>query len=257
MAFRPVALVGAAALALALVLYVGTAPGEGVPAAPASPSAAAAPAPSADTVDPGVHAELMRLKAAAEAAPGDVEAQLAFSAMALGAHRGAEAAAALERAVAADPGRRQPWLDLALAYGAAEDWDAVADASRRMLQRFPADDEAHYNLGAAHANASRFAEARAAWQPIADGDGELALQAQGSIARLAAMEAAPAPVATAAPPLSDPSAPLPAGHPPIPATSPASARPSAGGVEARVVDGGTVDPEATRRLVTSLAGDDG
>ena len=79
--------------------------------------------------------------------------------MALGAHRGAEAAAALERAVAADPGRRQPWLDLALAYGAAEDWDAVADASRRMLQRFPADDEAHYNLGAAHANASRFAEA--------------------------------------------------------------------------------------------------
>ena len=278
---------GAAGLALAL--FVVASPGAPPQASAAPPEATPeatpeAAAPSAQNVDPGVHGELMRLRAAAEAAPDDVAAQLAFAEMALGAHRGADAAEALERVVAREPERRQAWLDLANAYGAASDWDAVADASRRLLARHPGDAEASYNLGAAHANAGRSDDARAVWARLAGSDGAMAAQAQSSLARLDAMGAAPAAAqAAAAPPLSDPSAALPADHPPIPpghppipaATREASAWTAACaggscaeggscggtcaegdgcgcGVETRVVEAGRADPATVRALASTL-----
>ncbi|WP_412061611.1 hypothetical protein [Rubrivirga sp. IMCC45206] len=249
------AVVGLALAVVLLIAYVALAPGASPP--PPEPTATvSAAAPSASNVDPGIHARLMQLRADADAAPDDLDAQLEYARMAAGAHRGAEAAEALERAVALAPEQRQPWLDLANAYGAAEDWDAVAGASRRMLARFPDDGEAQYNLGAAHANAGRRAEAEAAWASVAAGDGPLAAQAQGSLVRLAALANAPptppaAPAGSAtAPPLSA-GATLPAGHPPLPPDHPTV---GADGIQTRVVGGGAADPTRVRSLVTELAG---
>ena len=263
MSRRP-ALLGLALAALALVVYLVASPGA-PPPVEAAPSAEPV-APSAENVDPGVHAEMMRLKGAAEAAPDDLAAQLAFARMALGAHRGAEAAEALERAVALDPEARQPWLDLALAYGAAEDWDATAEASRRMLARFPDDAEAQYNLGAAFANAGKLTDARAAWESVPQASA-MGSQAATSLAQLAAMESAPA----TAPPLPDGQTALPPGHPPIAAASSASGCTSGtcaeggdcsgscaggcgcGGLETRVVDGGVTDARPLHAFVSALA----
>lgn len=247
-------LLGAALVALALVAYVVWSPA--APVASPDPAPAEDETPSAANVDPGVHAEMMRLKEAAEAAPDDLDAQLAFARMALGAHRGADAAEALERAVTLAPEDRQPWVDLALAYAAAEAWDASAEASRRMLARFPGDAEAQYNLGAAHANAGRLEEARAAWEAVPQ-DSETAALASSSLQQLAAMEANPTPAASGAtaPPLTADQTALPAGHPPLPAGHPPVGT-SKDGVETRVVDGGAADARPVRALVTELAGRD-
>lgn len=270
---RPLVL-GLALVALALVVYLLASPATPEQAAVAEP---VEEAPSADNVDPAFHGEMMRLKAAAEEAPEDLEAQLAFARMALGAHRGAEAAEALERAVALGPEERQPWIDLALAYAAAEEWDASAEASRRMLARFPGDAEAQYNLGAAHANAGRLQEARAAWEAVPE-DTPTAALASSSLTQLAAMEGAPAAPATpTAPPLDPGQTTLPEGHPPLPAGHPPIASTASGctsgtcadggacsgdcaggcncgGVETRVMEGGRTDARAVRSLVTTLAG---
>lgn len=242
---------GLAGLVLAgLTLLAGCRASE--PAPKASGTAEAAE-PSAANVDPGVHAEMMRLKAEADATPDDLDAQLAFAQMALGAHRGPDAAEALERAVALAPEARQPWLDLAQAYAIAEDWDASAEASERMLARFPDDPSARYNIGAAHANAGRLAQARTAWTAVAvqTDDAPLAAQATASLAQLDAMATAPeaSPPAGRAPPLAEGETALPAGHPPIGSASGARGA----GVETRVVDGGRADPGAVRALVTDLA----
>ena len=215
----------------------------------AAGGAAAAPAevePGADNVDPSVHAQFERLRQAAEAAPDDVAAQLAFADFAAGAHRRAETVGALERAVEAAPERRQPWLDLAHAHGAAGAWDAVVDVSERMLARFPGDADARYNLGAAHANAGRTAAAREVWTALASEPGALAAQAQTSLDQLATMPVT-APAAGAAPPLAEGQTALPPGHPPLGAAP--SREPS------YVVPGGTVtagEAERTRALLTEM-----
>lgn len=275
---RPILFAAVAALGLAAVLYAFRS-ADVTPAAPA-PEGAAEEAPSASNVAPGIHVDMMRLKTAAAESPNDLDAQLAFARMALGAHRGADAAEALERAVSLDPDARQPWVDLALAYAAAEEWDASAEASRRMLARFPDDPEGRYNLGAAHANAGRLAEARAAWEAVPEGS-ETSSLARSSLVRLASLEASPAPAAATGAPSSPqtPAAlppghpPIPRGHPPIGAASPAGACTSGtcadggacegdceggcacGGIETRVVQGGAADSRPLRTLVTALAGE--
>ena len=249
------AALGGGLFAAALAAYA-LAPSSTAPPEPSAPEPAEAPAPAADNVSPGVHGELMRLKADADAAPDDLDARLRYAEMALAAHRGADAAAAYETVVAKDPERRQAWLDLASAYGAAGDWDAVVDASERMLARFPADAAARYNAGAAHANAGRPDAARPHWQAVAEGDdADLAVQARSSLSQLDAMAAAgttpaTAPSASGAPSLSPGQTALPAGHPPLPSASGATR--TADGVEARVVDGGAA-PARTRALITTLA----
>ena len=263
-------LVGLVLLALVASAYLVATPDTQPDEVDTAP-AAETETPSAANVDPGVHAEMMRLKTTADASPEDLGAQLAFARMALGAHRGAEAADALERALALDPEARQSWLDLTLAYGAAEDWDAAVDASRRMLARFPNDAEAQYNLGAALANAGQLTDARAAWEGFSD-DSEMAVRAEASLLQLTAMESAPpsSTVSASAPPLADGQTALPPGHPPIASTQPSGCTSgtcgdeggcsgscaggcNCGGVETRVVDGGPMDARPLHAFVSSLS----
>jgi tetratricopeptide (TPR) repeat protein len=218
-------------------------------AAPAAQADAGEVVPTGDNVDPAIHGQLMTLQKAAEDAPDDPDAHLALARFLHDAHRTTEAAEAYEAALALDPTRRQAWLDLANAHGADARWDDVVRVSEGMLEHFPGDPSADYNAAAAHANAGRTAQARTLWARVAQGtDAALATQAAESMARLDELAAAPPPAAPPLPEGAD-AGPLPAGHPPLPA---AGAPRTAGGVETRVVTGGSApaDPARVRALIS-------
>ena len=78
----------------------------------------------------------------------------------------AEAAGFYERYLQLLPESQAVWLRLANTYGAASDWNRAADASFRMLERFPNDAAAMYSLGAALANQGRYDDARGWWEKV-------------------------------------------------------------------------------------------
>src|SRR5690606_30006753 len=83
--------------------------------------------------------------------------------------------------------------DLANVYAGLARWEDARDVSERMLERFPDDPSAMYNLGAIAANQGDLDEARRWWTPVRDGaDGALAAQAEASLAQLDGIAAAPA-----------------------------------------------------------------
>lgn len=77
-----------------------------------------------------------------------------------------EAAHYYERYLQLLPDSDAVWLRLANSYGAALDWNRAADASRRMLERFPGDASAMYSLGAALANQGQYDDARGWWEKV-------------------------------------------------------------------------------------------
>ncbi len=77
-----------------------------------------------------------------------------------------EAANYYERYLQLLPESQPVWLRLANTYGAASDWRRAADASYRMLERFPQDASAMYSLGAALANQGQFDDARGWWEKV-------------------------------------------------------------------------------------------
>jgi cytochrome c-type biogenesis protein CcmH/NrfG len=78
----------------------------------------------------------------------------------------AEAAGYYERYLQLLPESKAVWLRLANTYGAASDWNRSADASFRMMERFPNDAAAMYSLGAALANQGRYDDARGWWEKV-------------------------------------------------------------------------------------------
>ena len=77
-----------------------------------------------------------------------------------------EAAHYYERYLQLLPESQPVWLRLANTYGAASDWRRAADASLRMLERFPEDASAMYSLGAALANQGQYEDARGWWEKV-------------------------------------------------------------------------------------------
>lgn len=77
-----------------------------------------------------------------------------------------EAANYYERYLQLLPESQPVWLRLANTYGAASDWRRAADASSRMLERFPEDASAMYSLGAALANQGQYDDARGWWEKV-------------------------------------------------------------------------------------------
>lgn len=154
----------------------------------------APPAPSAENVDPNFHARLMTLRDRLATAPDDTTTLLEAARLEQDAHQLDAAAEHYERLLAIAPRTHQVWLDLANVYAGLGRWDDARRASERMLERYPGDPSALYNLGAIAANQGDRAEAERHWTAVRDGDdGELAAQAEASLSQLGAFSAQPSP----------------------------------------------------------------
>lgn len=198
------------------------------PAAPpdrAEPVSEAMPEPSAQNVDPVVHARLMTLRRDVEAAPRDTALLFELARMEYDAHQLEPAVATFERLLAVAPDHRQAYLDLAQALVTLGRPEDASGAMERLLDRYPGDLAALYNLGAIAANQGDNDGARRHWtQVAAANDAEMARRASESLAELERM-AAPGPV-TPATSVPGSGGGLPPGHPPIP-----------GGFETSVITG--------------------
>lgn len=136
--------------------------------------------PSAENIAPSFHVETEALRQQLEANPQDTTALLRMARLKQDGHREEEAVQYYRRYLALQPERRAAWLDLIQVYGALQRWDDAREAVAQMLDRFPDDPAALYNLGAIHANTGRFEEARATWQRVARQGADPAMQAMAS-----------------------------------------------------------------------------
>ncbi|MGI9629014.1 MAG: tetratricopeptide repeat protein [Longimicrobiales bacterium] len=101
-----------------------------------------------------------------EKRPHDGGALLRMGQLMEDAGRPRQAAHYYERYLQIIPQSQAVWLLLGNSYSAASDWRRAADASERMLARFPDDAAAMYSLGAALANQGRFEDARGWWERV-------------------------------------------------------------------------------------------
>ena len=165
------------------------------PAAPASPfwtthEPSAAFTPDGRNVAPSLHVEMEALRERVATAPEDTTALLRLARLKHDGHQTDEAIDYYRRYLALRPEARQAWLDLAQCYGEQARWADALEATRQMLDRFPDDPAALYNLGAIHANTGRPDEARAAWQRVTrqDRDPAMKTKAEAALQRLASMQ---------------------------------------------------------------------
>ena len=110
--------------------------------------------------------QLSNLWGTLEKHPHDTGALLRMGRLMQDVGEPAEAAGFYERYLQLLPESQAVWLRLANTYGAASDWNRAADASFRMLERFPNDAAAMYSLGAALANQGRYEDARGWWEKV-------------------------------------------------------------------------------------------
>ncbi|NNM33480.1 MAG: tetratricopeptide repeat protein [Gemmatimonadetes bacterium] len=110
--------------------------------------------------------QLSNLWSTLEQHPHDTGALLRMGRLMQDVGEPAEAAGFYERYLQLLPESQPVWLRLANTYGAASDWNRAADASFRMLERFPNDAAAMYSLGAALANQGRYDDARGWWEKV-------------------------------------------------------------------------------------------
>lgn len=143
--------------------------------------------PGKDNVSHTYRAEVARLEQRLEAAPDDTTARVELARLKQGAHRLDEAVGHYARYLALHPANRQAWLDLAAGYGGLERWAEAEQAMHALLERWPADPAALYNLGAICANQGKTDEARAWWEKARDQQADTALadQAASALIRLA------------------------------------------------------------------------
>ncbi|MEP0548955.1 MAG: tetratricopeptide repeat protein [Rhodothermales bacterium] len=150
-----------------------------------------APPPSADNVDPSFHARLMALREQLTTTPDDTTALLQAARLEQDAHQLPAAAEHYERYLALRPQAHQVWLDLANVLAGDGRWDEAQRASESMLEHYPDDPSAMYNLGAIHANQGRPDEARRWWTSVQGGaDASLAERATSSLGQLAGVATA-------------------------------------------------------------------
>ncbi len=139
-------------------------------------------------VAPSFHQETEALRARLADAPADTAALRRLATLLQDAHQPAEAAQYWRRLLAISPDDRQAWLDLAHSAAATGDWRGAEDATRSLLERYPGDFYAMYNLGAIRANAGDTSAAREWWDRVAEQkeDPALADRAEESLVRLGA-----------------------------------------------------------------------
>ncbi len=151
--------------------------------------------PTAENVDPTFHARLMALTQEVEAAPRDTSKLIELARMHQDGHQLAEAAEVYRRVLDIVPGHRQSHLDLALCYSELGQWQDALATMEGMLEQFPDDPSALYNLGAIYANQGQYDEAEGIWRRVQaqTDDVHLASQAAASLSQLEAVRSAPPP----------------------------------------------------------------
>lgn len=112
--------------------------------------------------------EVAGLRQRVHAAPRDTVALRRLGQLWQDAHRPGAAAGYYRLYLAIAPGSRDVWLDLTHCYATLEQWGDAAAAARALLEQYPDDPAAMYNLGALHANRGEAAEARRWWQRVHD-----------------------------------------------------------------------------------------
>ena len=142
--------------------------------------------PDASNVSPSTHTQLESLRKRVVEAPEDTTHIFRLGRMLQDAHKPEEAARNYRHYLALHPENYQAWLDMTQSFGQAEMWDEALESVQDMLERYPDDPSAQYNLGAIYANLARTDEARAIWERLieADPDPEITLLSQHSLSRL-------------------------------------------------------------------------
>jgi len=144
--------------------------------------------PGGDNVAPSYHVRLKSLEQRIATLPNDTAALLELAGMLQDGHRPAQAAQRFEAYLAISPANRSAWLDLTASYGAAADWTGAKRAATRMLERFPDDPTALFNLGAIEANLGNAVQARTWFEQAAtqQSDSEISDAARSALERLGA-----------------------------------------------------------------------
>lgn len=144
--------------------------------------------PTADNVSDGYYHEIFVLEEQLKANPSDTTAMAKLGRLTQDGHDFEKARAAYESYLALRPAGRQIWIDLTAVHAGLQDWEAAERTLNEMLERFPGDETAQYNLGALAANAGRFDDAREQWTTLLQTvrDPELRARTESSLQRLAA-----------------------------------------------------------------------
>jgi len=147
---------------------------------------AAGDAPSSENVSDSYFHQIFVLEEQIKLNASDTLAMRQLGRLLQDGHRMLEADLNYSNYLEMRPRARQVWLDLAATRAADERWEPAKDAVRDMLEVYPGDEFAIYNLGAISANAGDFTEARKVWQGLVDtgSDNTVVSMATLSITRL-------------------------------------------------------------------------
>ena len=142
--------------------------------------------PNKNNVSHGFRVRMARLEKRLKTEPEDTTALYELAALLQDAHRPDSAAVVYERYVRLHPGNRQAWLDLAHCYAEAEQWARAEQTMRGLLERYPDDPSALYNLGAIAANRGAMEAAAQWWRQAKDQqtNPEMATMAADALARI-------------------------------------------------------------------------
>lgn len=144
--------------------------------------------PSADNVSDGYYHEIFVLEEALKVNPSDTTAMAKLGRLTQDGHDFEKARKAYSDYLALRPEGRQIWIDLTAVHAGLQDWTAAKRTLNQMLERFPGDETALYNLGALAANAGNLDAAREQWTTLLKTvkDPDLKARIQSSLQRLAA-----------------------------------------------------------------------
>jgi tetratricopeptide (TPR) repeat protein len=142
-------------------------------------------APSSSNVSHEFRRRVADLRDRIAAAPADTAALRELAGLLFDAHAMEEAADLYARYLALEPAARQARLDLATAQAALRRWEDAERTMLEMLDVFPDDPAATWNLGAILANQGRTEEAAAWWhRTVESADTALAGQARRALSTL-------------------------------------------------------------------------
>ncbi len=142
--------------------------------------------PSAMNVSRSATQQLDALRLRVVNAPEDTMHVIRLARMLRDAHQTDEAVPYFKHYLALRPANQQVWLDLAQSLASLEQWDRAQEATESMLEHYPENPSALYNLGAIYANQSRIDDARQIWADVATQtvDPTIAEMATSSLRRL-------------------------------------------------------------------------
>lgn len=166
---------------------IASSPADGMLRAQAgSSSAAPGITPTADNVSDGYYHEIFVLEEMIAANPADTVALVKLGRLTQDGHDFEKARKAYRSYLDLRPEGRQVWIDLTAVHAGLMDWEAAEETLQDMLDHFPGDETALYNLGALAANAGRFDEARTRWTDLMDtvSDPDLKARTESSLKRL-------------------------------------------------------------------------